>query len=289
MKKWIAMLLFLLVLFSITPISAGLQAPEKKEKWETRFERQVDLWMKEITAQQGGFSAWKEATKRIEPLGPNSRSWLVLLLQKGEEVGYMVVGEDESGAFLLLEYGLGGTSLFSDRIFSTYVPGVNHPEKVYRGLSSYYFVRKGRGGVYDGKSFEAIPPEWSTEQDRNRPLSLDGLELSPERINRSFLKKRSEWEEAFPVEAILKQRKKLKAPEEVMQKAVYLETAIWNRHIHLLLPVVGLQRWDKKTYYIAVDQEGYRFLPLLTHQEKREGHAEPSVSLDQLFTIASDS
>lgn len=292
LKKWIPSLLLLILALLASPAFSSGYGPRVKDSWDDQFHRQIGEWVKEISLQGGPFSSWKGAKQEITALGPGLRTWLVMLENKDQKVGYMVVGENEKGGFLLLEYGTEGSILFSDALLSSYdLPMKGVKKKIYRGLSSYYLIEsEGETKTYDAKTLEEIPPEWSGPEERDRPYSLMEEEFSSlKKITGSKLDKRSEWEEAFPVEAILKPRSPIKNPSELMVKKAYLELSIWDGMIHLLLPVVGVHLWDDKTYYVAVDQEGYRFLPLLPEKKETEAKEEPSVSIQMLFTISSGS
>ncbi|WP_202076656.1 hypothetical protein [Caldalkalibacillus salinus] len=75
--------------------------------WEDRFEQQVKEWIDQIAHQDEQFTSWKQANWDSYPMGPGSRQWVVLLVNKGQEVGYLIVGQadDDHHEFVLMEYG----------------------------------------------------------------------------------------------------------------------------------------------------------------------------------------
>lgn len=290
-KKWFPLLLLILLMLPFPHESSG---KSMDENWEDKFSRQTTAWIEELIQKGGVFTTWKDGKISKDPLGPNSRTWLVTIRKGDENVGYLVVGEDEQGRFLLLEYGTDGNNLFDDEMLSSFYPDTKamKKEKIYQGISSYFLV-KGSGGekVFDAKTTESIPEEWSGIEVRTPIYDLRnlGTPLSPKEMTQSSIAERKGMEEAFPIEAILKKRRKVDDPKEIILNHTYLDIRIWHGKIHLLLPVVGLHRWDEEIYYIALDQEGYRFLPLFPKRKETDGKFIPTVSLENLFTVANDS
>ncbi|RCW49353.1 hypothetical protein [Paenibacillus prosopidis] len=81
------------------------------------LEQQAQLWVDEL-ANQPHFEKWKLASLQISPIGPGTHSWLVLVKQNKETVGYLVVNAVENGGFQLGEYGTSRQPLFDDQTLS---------------------------------------------------------------------------------------------------------------------------------------------------------------------------
>ncbi|WP_028986983.1 hypothetical protein [Thermicanus aegyptius] len=290
-KKWFPLPLLFMFLLLFPQESSGNSL---NEHWEETFTRQTHAWIEELIQKGGVFSSWRDGKISKEPLGPNSRTWLVTIRKGESKVGYLVIGEDDQGHFLLLEYGTDGNSLFDEDTLSSYYPDTKatKKEKIYQGISSYFLVKgNGEERVFDAKTTEAIPEEWSGMEVRTPTDDLHNLgpPLSPKEMTQSSVAERKEMEGAFPIEAILKKRRKVDEPKEIILNHTYLDIRIRHGKIHLLLPVVGFHRWDQEIYYIALDQEGYRFLPLFPKGKETDGKFVPTVSLENLFTVANDS
>jgi hypothetical protein len=121
-RKGISLLCLLGLLFSFPGfvISEGtlsvqtVQPEVKKEnQWEDKFHQQVQGWIKQISARESSFKTWETAKWESYPFGPGSKQWIVLILDKGEEIGYLIIGEEENGELLLIEYGKNEDAILS--------------------------------------------------------------------------------------------------------------------------------------------------------------------------------
>lgn len=95
--------------------AAAAQAQAHAEAVQTKapdLEEQIRHWAASLSKEKG-FEAWSGASLDIYPLGPGTHSWVILLRSRGQELGYMVVTSTEDGAYKLMEYGTGGSPLFS--------------------------------------------------------------------------------------------------------------------------------------------------------------------------------
>lgn len=113
-KKGISLLCLFGLLFSFPGfvISEGSLSVQtvyseinKEHQWEDKFHQQVQGWIKQISARETSFKTWEVAKWESYPFGPGSKQWIVLILDKGEEIGYLIIGEEENGELLLIEYG----------------------------------------------------------------------------------------------------------------------------------------------------------------------------------------
>jgi len=79
------------------------------------LEERIGSWIAAL-AEEPEFAEWKHAVWRTYPIGPGTHGWVALLEDDaGREIGYLVVTASPDGAFELVEYGRGGSPLFSSR------------------------------------------------------------------------------------------------------------------------------------------------------------------------------
>jgi hypothetical protein len=122
MRKKLIKLTAACVLTAIVLYAGGLQ-PQPAEAIASRttayepLEQQAQRWVDEL-AEAPSFAAWKKSSLIISPIGPGTHSWLVLLKQNSETVGYLVVHAVEAGGFQLGEYGTSNNPLFDERTLS---------------------------------------------------------------------------------------------------------------------------------------------------------------------------
>lgn len=76
------------------------------------FEDQIHLWIHELSSQPN-FKTWKTAQWTSHPLGPGTHGWVILITNKSEELGYLIVNSTPTGEIILSEYGNGPTPLYS--------------------------------------------------------------------------------------------------------------------------------------------------------------------------------
>lgn len=81
-------------------------------------EEQARHFVDELSGQPH-FERWKNATLQVSPIGPGTHSWLVLVKQNRETVGYLVINAVETGGYQLGEYGTGSHPFFDQHTLST--------------------------------------------------------------------------------------------------------------------------------------------------------------------------
>jgi hypothetical protein len=258
------------------------------ETWEQRLQSQIKVWTNQLSGHTPLFKHWDKASYKIEPLGPNSKQWLVTLTYEKKNLGYLVIAENEKQEFILLEYGTEPISLFDPRLISVYYPELAKMAKVmikqYFGLESHFLIKTKNGEVIiDGKTGERIPEEFHKSVELK--VSISNLK-PPVKLESVYVKELSEWEEAFPIEVIIGKTEKLSKLEDIERKDTYLRTTTWNGKMNQILPVVGYHKWSDEIVYVAIDHEGYRFLPL--QMNKTDGGS-PSVSISDIIVVAPDS
>jgi len=103
----IAPLLTSILLSSYLPLNSLLASPKETiQSDQTEITKAAKQWHEQLM-QQPSFSHWKNASLTISSLGPGTHGWLVLLKQKNEVVGYMIIHAVEQGGYALSEYGTG--------------------------------------------------------------------------------------------------------------------------------------------------------------------------------------
>lgn len=110
------------VLTAIVLFAGGLQpqpavAITNTEVVYEPLQQQAQRWVDEL-AVQPSFAAWKQSTLDISPIGPGTHSWLVIVKQGKDSVGYLVIHAVEAGGFQLGEYGISSYPLFDERTLS---------------------------------------------------------------------------------------------------------------------------------------------------------------------------
>lgn len=262
-----------------------------EENWEQLFNKQIKAWINELSQNDPLFSSWSKSTYTTEALGPNSKQWLVTLFIKDRRVGYMIIAEQEEKPhrFLLMEYGVDEISLFEPKLIEAYYPEISRMAKeiakIYRGLASHFLIKtEDQEIAVDAKTGEVIPNEFYHKQ--NEGISRLGS-LQPIHLKESYSKPLSDLSEAFPIEAITKKTAALKNLSQIKTHNAYLSTTTWDGKIRLLLPIAGWHQWNDEITYIAVEQEGYRFLPVV--KIKQTDGSDPSVCMEEIIVVESDS
>ncbi|WP_068609895.1 hypothetical protein [Paenibacillus swuensis] len=242
---------------------------------------------------QKGFENWNNAEIHITTLGPGTHGWLVLLTQRGIDVGYLVITADDSGMLKLAEYGRGGTSLFSPvKLYASMLQQELIPSNMsYTDFRSsptyqserYYFSAlqslwkvtvSGAGGepwFLDGKTGEILPltmkdlkaviPAKENPSKANVKLSQPSSLLLPTfdpYARLPWVKK-----PALTYENFEDVQKRLNQRDKIMYTAEY-----WDRSIRYVFPVTGYESRPDETPYLIVEQDGLRYLPFHSVSEQ---------------------
>jgi hypothetical protein len=137
-----------------------------------RLDKQIELWIAELS-ELDGYERWKTADWSKHPLGAGMHGWVVLVKDKGEELGYLVIIAHEDQTYSLLEFGSGPYPLYGGHSSSPLTgteqqpllePAERQPIRLYLGpLQSYWLMeRGGRWSWHDAKTGEEYPaPEES--------------------------------------------------------------------------------------------------------------------------------
>jgi hypothetical protein len=78
------------------------------------LDTQIDAWIAKLSLETG-FGDWKNASWQKHALGPGQHGWVVIVEEGTTDVvlGYLIVGATPEGEYVLVEYGLGDSPLFS--------------------------------------------------------------------------------------------------------------------------------------------------------------------------------
>ncbi|WNQ09690.1 hypothetical protein MJA45_18930 [Paenibacillus aurantius] len=248
------------------------------------FDKQVAEWIRSLSAEPG-FEAWLGAKWERVPLGPGTHSWLVTVLGSDGEAGYLVVHAAADGSLVLGEYGTGDKPLFSMRTLyqsmmqhallpssltyeefagSTryrkermYLLGPESFWKVTSGSEIYYFDAKSGDRLLDLTKLNPgarQAPEGGLVQS-SRPAQVTGR-LSLEAFDPFLLVR---WVSGQPLAVTdpASLKKTLTASSSMTYNA-----KLFNNQALYPFAVTGYQEWSDATLYVALDQEGTRYLPL---------------------------
>lgn len=249
--------------------------------------QQVAVWQEEI-AKQEPFKPWQDATADIAPLGPGTHSWLAILKNDGQAVGYMVIHARPEGGYVLGEYGLGESPLFSaatlrqalaqhelipDPTFMEYTA-----EPIYYGpLHAVWKVTLASGEpalYFDGTSGEQLPYQSSLPGD----LDVPGAEPCPLAATAGADAENSSSSAHITEEQLLAAfdpyasfpwltRPTLDADAGQLAQAIehgkqlIFTAEPWDNALRYVWAIRGLHRWQSGSLYIAADHNGLKYIP----------------------------
>lgn len=139
---------------------------------DSKLDKQIERWIAELSELEG-YERWKTADWSKHPLGAGMHGWVVLVKDKGEELGYLVIIAHEDQTCSLLEFGNGPYPLYGEHSSSGLAgtqqqplpePAKRHPIRLYLGpLQAYWLVERGEHWTWhDAKTGEEYPaPEES--------------------------------------------------------------------------------------------------------------------------------
>ncbi|XEC93040.1 hypothetical protein AB6A23_16850 [Paenibacillus tarimensis] len=257
------------------------------------LKEQVTRWVDELS-NQPSFENWKEASIDISALGPGTHGWYVNIVNGGQAVGYMIVNARSDGGFTLGEYGLGVEPMFAARplhrslvqlelIPSSYfklapADQKQNPmftaERLYLSpLHSVWKVtlvkqKQNKVHYFDAKTGEYLPindSQWTAAREQSELITSDetAAELSfiqTSQTNKSFDPyERFPWLTQAPIQGELLQVLKTALNR---QHKIWFSSEPYDESTRYVWPVIGYHIWDNNQMFIAVEQEGSRFIPL---------------------------
>jgi hypothetical protein len=246
-------------------------------------------WITALTIEDG-FEAWKQAKWESLPVGPGTHSWLVVIRKDNLEVGYLLVGAMDDGKhYKLLEYGLGPQPLFS---FNTLYQSMMQQGLIDRSLTlaaftldkswlkerfiintleNFWRITHGSEVYYlDGKSGElllnAVNPLENSTKLLDAVASPDILtSLMPSQLKESIVRpsydpfEKLSWINGKPLK--IESIDDLKLAIQAHPQLTYMCKLYHDKIIHPFA-LTGYQLWNDKQVYIALDDEGARYIPL---------------------------
>ncbi|WP_068773756.1 hypothetical protein [Paenibacillus sp. FJAT-26967] len=261
----------------ISPGSAAsihASVPESNSVLHTHIQR----W-KEALSSQKGFEAWGRAQWTSAPLGPGTHGWIVILSAGGSEVGYMIIQAAQDGSYKLAEYGTGDHPLFSTG--TLYRSLVQHElidtsmtYHTWLSLAAHDLTRLYTDGLHAvweidntdaGNSIliDAATGEIRTFNDYNPAVNhkLSGAALSSVPESASMLPAFDPYSslnwlqnDSLPVRSIRDLQLFLNA-----EPLTFVSESFSGR-LTVPLPVTGVAIWTGDTAYVALGQEGTRYL-----------------------------
>jgi hypothetical protein len=294
---WIPLLIFSLLGFADSPAatlnqSQTGQAQAKQIPQDisdaTNLKGAIKDWISALS-KEAGFEVWKTAKWESLPIGPGTHNWIVIVRKDRLEVGYLIVGAMEDGQhYKLMEYGLGRQPLFSlntlyqsmmqqalidsSLTFAAFTVDTNWiKERFYLNtLESFWRITRGTEVYYlDAKSGEvlnSIKPLESSAQLLSHSSSSDMLTSQlPAQLKESIVTPsfdpfdKPSWVNGKPL--VIKSMADLKLAFQMHPNLTYM-SKLYHQKIIYPFAFTGYQLWNDGLAYIALDNEGARYLPL---------------------------
>lgn len=79
---------------------------------QSLLDASIEGWKNQLSKEKG-FENWDKAKWTSYPVGPGNHGFIVLLHNRGQQIGYMIVYANPDGTYRLGEYGAGKHPLFS--------------------------------------------------------------------------------------------------------------------------------------------------------------------------------
>lgn len=234
-------------------VESPVQEKEDAEnQWEATFQKQVEHWINQISQQEAMFETWTNQEWESYPFGPGSKQWIVLILDEGEEIGYLMIGQTESGELQLIEYGKSDQSVLSQVIAENKLD----KEFVYGGLlwavkDNNVLVDLLTYEAYEHVSLESFTPSWLGEQ----------VQLLDEGY---FLEQNKEKEPIVYYDSSPSEPASITNISQIESTQSYFYQAEILPQVTALYNIIGLHHWDSETQtsssFIGIQDEGVRFL-----------------------------
>jgi hypothetical protein len=259
----------------------------------TNLKGAVSEWVSALS-KETGFEDWKTSKWESLPVGPGTHSWLIVIRKDRLEVGYMIVGAMEDGKhYKLLEYGLGRQPLFSlntlyqsmmqlalinsSLSFKEFMQESSWSKERYymNTLENFWRINRGTETYYlDAKSGElllnSVNPlqetapsakpkvtkvstldELTNHHSAQMKESVVALSYDPfEKL--SWINGKALTIQSMPdLKLALKQHPEMTYMAELYQPKIIYPFAL-----------LGYQLWSNGKAYIALDDDGARYIPL---------------------------
>jgi hypothetical protein len=224
-----------------------------ENQWEATFQEQISHWISEISLKEPLFKQWSKKEWESYPFGPGSRQWIVLILDQGTEIGYLIVGEEKSGQLQLIEYGKSDQSVLSQIVTEN---GQTDESFVYGGL---LWAKKENDTLvdlltyeaYEHVSLETYTPNWVGE---------DVQQLH----DQQFVIQKKEKEAIVYYPSSIKSNAVITEPSQFATSQSYLFQVELLPRVTALYSLIGIHNWESEsessTMFVGLQDEGIRFL-----------------------------
>ncbi|MGG2201152.1 hypothetical protein [Paenibacillus validus] len=252
-------------------LPTGVPAPELREA-VNRFISQL--------AEQPGFDTWPQAEWTSQPLGPGTHGWIILVRSGGQEIGYLVVHADESGQYLLTEYGKGSFPLFSANTLYQSLVRLElidypyHAERLYwNPLQAVWKVsveNADRIWYLDAKTGEELPIAESDLPSPGENMSSSTMKTFTKLDSSHTIIETGETTPHDPYGTLPWVRGEQAADGSFPRVRERIEAGqppvfaaeLYNGSVTVPLAVAGYQLWSGGDSFVQVAQDGDRFIPL---------------------------
>lgn len=287
MRKQLLRVIAACLLSTVLLYSGGIKmqpttaAATNMEKANQSVQQLAERWVKELAAEPQ-FVKWKQAKLSITPLGPGTHSWLVLVNQKEQIVGYMVINALDQGGYQLGEYGIGSDSPFKTQTMQRSIKQLellqpaNQIEAIYINplLAAWKVTTNQEIYFTDAITGEQLPDEAKGSIDASKmPLSTNTLKQFPAK---SKLSKnvtlasfdpygKMPWLTKEPLQINAKTNSSLLIKMNSKEQLRYT-AELFDGQMLYVWSVAGYHKWDNGFIYIALenneDGSDRRYLPI---------------------------
>jgi hypothetical protein len=252
------------------------------------FAGTVNQWITELSKQKE-FADWQSTTLQWDrqPLGPGLHGWIVIITDRGQELGYLVVSVDPDGNYRLSEYGHGEYPLFSEN--TLYRSLVQH-ELIDSSISFEQFLADShmtRERIYLSPLqniwlFTTGKESYQIDAKTGDLMSIDTqiLEqiMKQETANHSWTAPTADTQQLqqsvqlppfdpyFDLSWIIKPPSTIKDLQQLQAslnsgQLLTFVTDLYDDTVLYAFSVTGYHQWNAGDPFISIDQDGTRFIP----------------------------
>ncbi|WP_221469403.1 hypothetical protein [Cohnella nanjingensis] len=267
---------------ALLPAVAHAETPSPQTADRALLEKQVADWVDVLSAQKP-FAAWKQASPRIEALGPGTHGWLVTLVSGGRPAGYLIVYAAEDGTYRLGEYGLGDQPLFDTRalrralfangwIDSVHSDAFTAIKHYAHAFAAAWEVRlPGQIVWLDAKTGEQLPLDDASWAQASKTDALAAPARSSAAMKIGALKLNESFDPYERLPWLMDEKPFGADPAKLLQRLankghLRFVSEPFGEAMLYALPVTGYQRWADGRVDLALDMDGTRFIPLASLQ-----------------------
>lgn len=275
LRRWIPFYTAAFLLF-VSVASAQAVRSEPLSPIATAMQQQIDAWVHELSKQET-FYAWQHAERTITAFGPGTHGWLVTFVHNAQPAGYMLVHAVQDGGYQLGEYGLGAEPLYSDSVLKRALLNLEQNEineealfieQRYASplLAVWRVNQDSMDPVYlDAKTGDQLPlddPSWTTALNHTND-EANVRTAGQNQITQSLLLPVFDVFERMPwlSQAPLPMSFSILVDKLLQQQPIWYTSSPFQGAHLFVWPVTGFHLWSDDIPYIAVDQEGSRFIP----------------------------